>query len=48
MYKHDAIPATLKIIKAPARNLAVGTSYNLAAMSFSPTDLPPLRKQLKM
>lgn len=39
MYMDDAIRATLEIMGAPAENIRVRTSYNLAGMSFSPTEI---------
>ncbi len=39
MYMDDAIRATLELMAAPAENVKVRTSYNLAAMSFTPAEL---------
>lgn len=39
MYMPDAIRATMELMEAPAAALTVRTSYNLAAMSFSPEEL---------
>src|SRR5215213_1974701 len=39
MYMPDGIRATIELMEAPAANLTIRTSYNLAAMSFSPADL---------
>jgi len=39
MYMPDAIRATVKIMQAPAEHIKVRTSYNIAAMSFSPGEL---------
>jgi nucleoside-diphosphate-sugar epimerase len=39
MYMPDAIRATLDIMQAPASALTVRTSYNLAAMSFTPAGI---------
>lgn len=39
MYMADAIRATLQLMEAPAKELSVRTSYNVAAMSFTPADL---------
>ena len=39
MYMPDAIRATIELMEAPAKNISVRTSYNLAAMSFSPTEI---------
>ncbi|EHQ29723.1 NAD-dependent epimerase/dehydratase family protein [Mucilaginibacter paludis] len=39
MYMPDAVRATLELMEAPKEQVRVRTSYNLAAMSFSPCDL---------
>jgi nucleoside-diphosphate-sugar epimerase len=39
MYMDDAIAATIKIMKAPAEQIKIHSSYNLAAMSFTPTEV---------
>ncbi len=39
IYMDDAIRATLELMNAPARQITVRTSYNLAAMSFTPAEL---------
>lgn len=39
VYMEDAIQGTLKLMETPADQLSVRTSYNLAAMSFSPEEL---------
>lgn len=39
MYMDDAIRATLELMEAPAESIKIRTSYNLAAMSFSPGEL---------
>lgn len=39
MYMDDAIRATLELMQAPAGKIRVRTSYNLAAMSFTPAEL---------
>jgi nucleoside-diphosphate-sugar epimerase len=39
MYMADAIEATLQLMEAPAGALSIRTSYNLAALSFTPGDL---------
>ncbi len=39
MYMPDAIRATLELMEAPAENIRVRTSYNIAAMSFSPWEI---------
>jgi ribosomal protein L1 len=36
MYIDDAIRATIEIMEAPAENIKIRTSYNLAAVSFTP------------
>lgn len=39
MYMTDAIKATIELMEAPAENISVRTSYNIAAMSFSPKEI---------
>ena len=39
MYMDDAIDATLKIMEAPAENIKIRSSYNLAAISFTPKEI---------
>ncbi|HEX8269371.1 MAG TPA: L-threonine 3-dehydrogenase [Flavobacterium sp.] len=39
MYMDDAIRATIAIMEAPAENVKIRSSYNLAAMSFTPTEI---------
>ncbi len=39
MYMPDAIRATIELMEAPAEKIKVRTSYNLAAMSFSPLEI---------
>ncbi|MES2544560.1 MAG: L-threonine 3-dehydrogenase [Bacteroidota bacterium] len=39
MYMDDAINATIGIMKAPAEEVKIRSSYNLAAMSFTPTEI---------
>ncbi len=39
MYMDDAIRATLKLMSAPSEKIKIRTSYNLAAMSFTPAEL---------
>lgn len=39
MYMDDAINATINIMKAPAEQIKIRSSYNLAAMSFTPTEI---------
>jgi hypothetical protein len=35
----DAIAATIKIMQAPVEEIKIRSSYNLAAMSFTPTQI---------
>jgi hypothetical protein len=35
----DAIAATIQIMQAPAEQIKIRSSYNLAAMSFTPTEI---------
>ena len=39
MYMPDAIKATIELMEAPAEKIKVRTSYNIAAMSFSPIEI---------
>ncbi len=39
MYIHDAIRATIEIMEAPKEQISLRSSYNLAAMSFSPEEI---------
>jgi len=39
MYMDDAVRATIELMDAPAKNITVRSSYNLAAMSFTPDEL---------
>lgn len=39
MYMPDAIRATIELMEAPAANINVRTSYNVSAMSFSPSEI---------
>jgi nucleoside-diphosphate-sugar epimerase len=39
MYMDDAIKATIQIMEAPAESIKVRSSYNLAAMSFTPEEI---------
>lgn len=39
MYMPDAIRATLELMESPAENISVRTSYNVAAISFSPSEI---------
>ena len=39
MYMDDAIAATIQIMQAPEEQIKIRSSYNLAAMSFTPTEI---------
>lgn len=39
MYMPDAIRATMELMEAPAEKISIRTSYNVAAMSFSPAEI---------
>src|SRR5690606_26001029 len=39
MFMDDAIDATIQLMEAPANQLSIRSSYNLAAMSFTPKDI---------
>ncbi|MGC1633632.1 MAG: NAD-dependent epimerase/dehydratase family protein [Gelidibacter sp.] len=39
MFMDDAIDATIQIMDAPAESLSIRSSYNLAAMSFTPKEI---------
>ena len=39
IYMDDALRATLELMEAPAANITIRTSYNLAGMSFTPAEL---------
>jgi nucleoside-diphosphate-sugar epimerase len=39
MYMPDAIRATIELMEAPAEKIGIRTSYNLAAISFSPQEI---------
>jgi nucleoside-diphosphate-sugar epimerase len=39
MYMDDAIKATIAIMEAPTESIKIRSSYNLAAMSFTPTEI---------
>jgi len=39
MYMPDAIRATIELMEAPAEKIKTRTSYNIAAMSFSPAEI---------
>src|ERR1700719_1171613 len=39
MYMDDAVRATIELMDAPGKNITIRSSYNLAAMSFTPAEL---------
>jgi nucleoside-diphosphate-sugar epimerase len=39
MYMPDAIRATIELMEAPAENISIHTSYNVAAITFSPKEI---------
>ena len=39
MFMEDAIKATTELMQAPAEHLTIRSSYNLAAISFTPKDI---------
>ena len=39
MFMEDAINATLKLMEAPSKSISIRSSYNLAALSFTPKQL---------
>jgi nucleoside-diphosphate-sugar epimerase len=45
MYMPDAIRATIELMEAPAEKITTRTSYNIAAMSFSPEEIAAEIKQ---
>jgi nucleoside-diphosphate-sugar epimerase len=45
MYMPDAIRATMELMNAPAKDISVRTSYNVAGMSFSPKEITNSIKQ---
>ncbi|MGV3657768.1 MAG: NAD-dependent epimerase/dehydratase family protein, partial [Chitinophagaceae bacterium] len=45
MYMPDAIRATIELMEAPAANIKTRTSYNVAAISFSPEEIAATIKQ---
>jgi nucleoside-diphosphate-sugar epimerase len=45
MYMPDAIRATIELMEAPADRISVRTSYNVAALSFSPREIAAGIKQ---
>ena len=47
MYMDDAIRATIEIMDTPSDNIKIRSSYNLAAMSFTPEEIAlEIKKQL--
>ncbi|MEO4007128.1 L-threonine 3-dehydrogenase [Flavobacterium sp. CAU 1735] len=47
MYMDDAIKATISIMKAPAEDVKIRSSYNLSAMSFTPKEIAAsIKKQI--
>jgi nucleoside-diphosphate-sugar epimerase len=47
MYMPDAIRATIELMEAPVEKISIRTSYNLSAMSFSPTEIAEeIKKQI--
>lgn len=48
MYMPDAIKATIGLMEAPASQITIRTSYNVAAMSFSPKEIAAeIKKHIK-
>lgn len=45
MYMDDAIRATISLMDAPAEQISIRSSYNLAGVSFTPTELAEQIKQ---
>ncbi|MBS7566016.1 NAD-dependent epimerase/dehydratase family protein [Mucilaginibacter sp. Bleaf8] len=45
MYMDDAIRATISLMDAPTEQISIRSSYNLAGMSFTPTELAEQIKQ---
>jgi nucleoside-diphosphate-sugar epimerase len=46
IFMEDAIRATIELMKAPIENIKTRTSYNLGAMSFSPSEIATEIKNL--
>ncbi len=46
MYMDDAIEATIKIMDANAKQIKIRSSYNLAAMSFTPEEIAEVIKRI--
>ena len=47
MFMDDAVRGTLELMNAPKEKITIRTSYNLGAMSFSPTDIGESIRQHK-
>src|SRR5437762_11161228 len=47
MYMPDAIRATIELMEAPKEKISVRTSYNISAMSFSPSEIAEEIKKYK-
>lgn len=48
MFMDDAINATIQLMDAPSKNLSIRSSYNLAAISFTPKDIAAsIKEQIK-
>ncbi len=45
MYMPDAIKATIQLMESPAEKISVHTSYNIAAVSFSPKEIAEAIKE---
>ncbi len=45
MYMPDAIRATIELMEAPAEKISIRTSYNVAAISFSPKEIAAAIKE---
>jgi nucleoside-diphosphate-sugar epimerase len=39
MYMDDAVKATIDLMEAPTEKIAIRSSYNISAMSFSPSEI---------
>jgi len=39
MYMPDAIKATIQLMQAPSEDISIRSSYNVAAISFTPKEL---------
>lgn len=46
MYIDDAIEGTIKLMETPAKNISIRTSYNFAAMSFTPKEIAEELKKI--